>query len=114
MDTVGAGDAFAGAFTVASTSGMPLKEAIHFANAAGALATQGGECSLQSRNAMRSLRSWAAKRGHGGRFVSPYPARETFKRLHTMLDHCLHRFCSFRSMTAPKKYYGRVLRSANF
>ena len=41
VDTVGAGDAFAGAFTVAHASGMPLEEAIHFANAAGALATQG-------------------------------------------------------------------------
>ena len=41
VDTVGAGEAFAGAFTVASVSGMSLEETIHFANAAGALATQG-------------------------------------------------------------------------
>ncbi len=41
VDTVGAGDAFAGAFAAASASGVPLEEAIRFANAAGALATQG-------------------------------------------------------------------------
>ena len=41
VDTVDAGDAFAGAFAVACASGMPLEGAIRFANAAGALATQG-------------------------------------------------------------------------
>jgi ribokinase len=56
-DTVGAGDAFAGAFTVASASGMPLKEAIHFANAAGALATQGigAQASIPVRDAILAL-----------------------------------------------------------
>ena len=39
VDTVGAGDSFAGSFTVAFCEGMPLPEAIGFANAAGALAT---------------------------------------------------------------------------
>ncbi len=39
VDTVGAGDAFAGAFAVAWGEGMPLANAIRFANAAGALAT---------------------------------------------------------------------------
>jgi len=39
VDTVGAGDAFAGAFAVALTEGRMLNEAIAFANAAGALAT---------------------------------------------------------------------------
>lgn len=40
VDTVGAGDTFAGAFAVASASGTPLEETIRFANAAGTLATQ--------------------------------------------------------------------------
>jgi ribokinase len=39
VDTVGAGDAFAGALAVACASRQPLAEAIRFANAAGALAT---------------------------------------------------------------------------
>ena len=57
VDTVGAGDAFAGAFTVASASGMPLEEAIRFANAAGALATQGvvAQPSIPGRNAILAL-----------------------------------------------------------
>ncbi len=56
-DTVGAGDAFAGAFTVASASGMPLEEAIRFANAAGALATQtiGAQPSIPVRDAILAL-----------------------------------------------------------
>jgi len=40
VDTVCAGDAYAGAFTVTSANRMPLEEAIYFANAAGAMATQ--------------------------------------------------------------------------
>ena len=57
VDTVGAGDTFAGAFTVASASGMPLEEAIHFANAAGALATQGtgAQASIPVRDAILAL-----------------------------------------------------------
>jgi ribokinase len=57
VDTVGAGDAFAGAFTIASASGMALEEAIHFANAAGALATQGigAQPSIPGRDAIFSL-----------------------------------------------------------
>lgn len=39
VDTVGAGDAFAGAFAVALAEQRPLPEAVRFANAAGALAT---------------------------------------------------------------------------
>ena len=56
-DTVGAGDAFAGAFTVASTSGVLVEEAIHFANAAGALATQGtgAQASIPVRDAILAL-----------------------------------------------------------
>ncbi len=41
VGTVGAGDTFAGAFTVAYVRGMALECAIGFANAAGAMATQG-------------------------------------------------------------------------
>ena len=57
VDTVGAGDAFAGAFTIASASGMALEEAIHFANAAGALATQGvgAQPSIPGRDAILAL-----------------------------------------------------------
>jgi len=57
MDTVGAGDVFAGAFTVANASGMPLEDAIHFANAAGALATQiiGAQPSIPGRDAVLDL-----------------------------------------------------------
>ncbi len=57
MDTVDAGDAFAGAFAVASASGMPLEDAIHFANSAGALATQGmgAQPSMPMRNAILAL-----------------------------------------------------------
>ncbi len=61
MDTVGAGDAFTGAFTVACASGMPLEKAIRFANAAGALATQGLGAQAQFRGAMRSLLSRGRK-----------------------------------------------------
>ena len=39
VDTVGAGDSFAGAFAVAFAEGASLERAIRFANAAGALAT---------------------------------------------------------------------------
>ena len=57
VDTVGAGDAFAGAFTVAYASGMPLEDAIHYANAAGALATQGtgAQPSIPGRDAIFAL-----------------------------------------------------------
>ena len=57
VDTVGAGDAFTGAFTVACASGMPLEKAIRFANAAGALATQGvgAQASIPGRDAIVAL-----------------------------------------------------------
>jgi ribokinase len=57
VDTVGTGDAFAGAYAVACASGMPLEEAIHFANAAGALATQrmGAQPSIPLREAILAL-----------------------------------------------------------
>lgn len=40
VDTVGAGDSFAGALAVALAEGVELEQALRFANAAGALATQ--------------------------------------------------------------------------
>jgi ribokinase len=57
VDTVGAGDAFAGAFAVACASGIRLEETIHFANAAGALATQGmgAQLSIPGRDAILAL-----------------------------------------------------------
>jgi ribokinase len=54
VDTVGAGDAFAGAFAVACASGVALEEAVRFANTAGALATQkiGAQSSIPRRDAI--------------------------------------------------------------
>ena len=50
VDTVGAGDTFAGAFAVAWAEGRPLAEAVRFANIAGALATlQAGAQSAMPR-----------------------------------------------------------------
>ncbi|MEA4876266.1 ribokinase [Anaerorhabdus sp.] len=40
LDTTGAGDTFNGAFVYAYTSGMPLKEALRFANVAAGLSTE--------------------------------------------------------------------------
>ena len=69
VDTVGAGDAFAGAFTVASASGMPLEEAIHFANAAGAVATQGrgAQTSTPGRDAILAIMGWGTAERSGDR-----------------------------------------------
>ncbi len=57
VDTVGAGDAFAGAFAVAHADGMALEGAVRFANAAGALATQGvgAQPSIPWRDAILAL-----------------------------------------------------------
>jgi ribokinase len=57
VDTVGAGDAFAGAFAVAVASGVDLTEAVRFANAAGALAAQmvGAQSSIPNRDAIVRL-----------------------------------------------------------
>ena len=56
VDTVGAGDAFAGAFAVASSEGQA--HAVAFANAAGALATQkaGAQPSIPWREAILALK----------------------------------------------------------
>ena len=56
VDTVGAGDAFAGAFAVASSEGQA--HAVAFANAAGALATKkaGAQPSIPWREAILALR----------------------------------------------------------
>jgi ribokinase len=57
VDTVGAGDAFAGAFCVARAVGASLEEAVRFANAAGALATQkiGAQSSIPTRKEITAL-----------------------------------------------------------
>jgi ribokinase len=57
VDTVGAGDAFAGAFSVAHAGGLPLELAVCFANAAGALATQkvGAQSSIPRREEINRL-----------------------------------------------------------
>lgn len=51
VDTVGAGDTFAGAFAVAYAETGSLEDSVHFANAAGALATlQPGAQQLSSED----------------------------------------------------------------
>ncbi|MCL4220505.1 MAG: ribokinase [Phycisphaerales bacterium] len=57
VDTVGAGDAFAGAFAAAVASNMPTETALRFAAAAGALATtkHGAIPSLPTRDAIMQL-----------------------------------------------------------
>ena len=54
VDTVGAGDTFAGAFAVARAGGMPLREAVQFANCAGALATlqPGAQTAIPNRESI--------------------------------------------------------------
>ncbi|NIP92480.1 MAG: ribokinase, partial [Akkermansiaceae bacterium] len=54
VDTVGAGDTFAGAFAVAHGEGVPLREAVEFANKAAALATQqpGAQSAIPRREAI--------------------------------------------------------------
>jgi ribokinase len=51
VDTVGAGDTFAGAFSVAFAEGQPLSEAVAFANRAAALATTqaGAQAAIPTR-----------------------------------------------------------------
>jgi ribokinase len=57
VDTVGAGDAFAGAYAVALAEGQSLGDALRFANAAGALATQraGAQEALPDRRAVAEM-----------------------------------------------------------
>jgi ribokinase len=54
VDTVGAGDTFAGAFAVALSESMSLQECVHFANVAGALATlrEGAQASIPDRKSV--------------------------------------------------------------
>lgn len=61
VDTVGAGDAFAGAYAAARAEGMDLHRAVRLANAAGALATlkRGAQESMPTRRATwRALRKF--------------------------------------------------------
>ena len=57
VDTVGAGDTFAGAIVTALTEGMPPDQALRFANAAGALATlsAGAQEAIPSRSEIRDF-----------------------------------------------------------
>jgi ribokinase len=57
VDTTAAGDAFTGALAVAISEGMPLAQAVRFANAAGALCCQGfgAQPSLPTRVAVDAL-----------------------------------------------------------
>lgn len=59
VDTTGAGDAFVGAFATAIAEDMSLRDALAFANAAGAAATTalGASPSLPTREEIRALRS---------------------------------------------------------
>jgi len=58
VDTVGAGDAFVGAFTTAITQGTTTEEAANWGNAAGALAVtrSGAQSSLPYREEIESMR----------------------------------------------------------
>lgn len=58
VDTVGAGDAFAGAFAVAWGEGQSIADAIRFANAAGALATLkiGAQAATPTRAEIEALK----------------------------------------------------------
>jgi len=50
VDTLGAGDVFHGAFTLATTGGKHLREALRFASAAAALKCSfGGACAAPQR-----------------------------------------------------------------
>jgi ribokinase len=57
IDTVGAGDAFAGTFAARIAEGLPIEEAIRYANCAGALATlkPGAQESIPSRTATEKV-----------------------------------------------------------
>jgi ribokinase len=57
IDTTAAGDAFTGALAVAVSEGVPLPQAVRFANAAGALCCQGfgAQPSLPLRAAVDAL-----------------------------------------------------------
>ncbi|GEP45892.1 ribokinase [Brevifollis gellanilyticus] len=57
VDTVGAGDSFAGALAVALAEGVELEQALRFANAAGALATQkaGAQPAIPTRQDITAL-----------------------------------------------------------
>lgn len=58
VDTTGAGDAFSAAFATAIAERQPLKEAVEFANAAGAISVQRHEVvpSLPRRNELEAFR----------------------------------------------------------
>lgn len=59
VDTTGAGDAFVGAFATAISEGVPLEDALAFANAAGAAATtsMGASPSLPTREDIQALQA---------------------------------------------------------
>jgi ribokinase len=59
IDTVAAGDAFAGAFAVALARGIPLEKALYWGAAAGALSTtrSGAQTSLPDLNALETFLS---------------------------------------------------------
>jgi ribokinase len=59
VDTTAAGDAFTGALAVARAEGMPLEQAVRFANGAGALCCEkaGAQPSLPTRAAVEALLS---------------------------------------------------------
>lgn len=57
VDTTGAGDAFTGALTVAWVRGLPVDDALRYANAAGAAAclTEGAQPSMPTRDAIERM-----------------------------------------------------------
>lgn len=64
IDTVGAGDAFVGAFSIAIAQGKPLADALKFSNAVGALATTkpGAQSGMPSHDEVQAfLRKFESK-----------------------------------------------------
>lgn len=57
VDTTGAGDSFSGALAVAIAEGMPMRDAIRFANAAGAVTAMrdGAQVSMRGREHVEAL-----------------------------------------------------------
>jgi ribokinase len=60
VDTTGAGDAFVGAFVTALNNGEPLRDALDFANAAGAVTTtaEGASTAVPTPKEVGELRDW--------------------------------------------------------
>src|SRR5919205_522625 len=64
VDPTGAGDCFGGTFVACLTLGVPVRRALHLANAAGALAV-GRKGPMEGNSTMAELEAFLAERGVG-------------------------------------------------